>query len=118
MPTITTEDYRYFENALYLPMLISVLKRDIELINNLPFKLRRPYVEIIDKALNMIRQDLKKSDIYLTRHNMRLVNGKPGANRQTEYTFISSGFEERRIYSSEELRNKSEELLCRYLYAI
>lgn len=118
MPSISTEDYRYFENKLFLPMLITILERDIELINKLPFKLRRPYLKIVDKALSLIRQDLKKADIYLLRRNMRLVIGKPDANKQTEYTFISAGYEERCNYSSEELRSKSEELLSRYFHAI
>lgn len=114
MPTITTEDYRYFENKIYLPMLITILERDFELINKLPFKLRRPYIAIVEKALGLIRQDLKKADIYLLRRNMRLVVGKADANKQTECTFISAGYEERRNYSSQELRSKSEELISEY----
>jgi len=114
MPSITTEDYRYFENKLYLPMLITILDRDIELINKLPFKLRRPYLAIVEKALAMIRKDLKQTEVYLLRRNMRLVVGRPDANKETEYTFISSGIEERRKYASDELRSRSEELITEY----
>lgn len=114
MPVITTEDYRYFENKLYLPMIITILERDIELINKLPFKLRRPYLVIVEKVLGLIRQDLKKADIYLLRRNMRLLVGKPDADRLTEYTFISGGNEERRKYSSEDLRSRTEELISEY----
>lgn len=114
MPTITTEDYRYFESGIFLPMLITILERDIELINNLPFKLRRPYLAIIEKALGLIRKDLKQTEIYLLRRNMRLVIGKPDANKMTECTFISSGIEDRRKYSSEEFRSKTEELITEY----
>ncbi|QUG41329.1 hypothetical protein KD050_18950 [Psychrobacillus sp. INOP01] len=114
MPTINTEDYSYFESGIYLPMLIKILERDIELINKLPFKLRRPYLAIIEKALSLIRMDLKQSEVYLLRHNMRIVIGKPDANKQAEYAFISAGYEERRNYSSEEMRSKSEELMSDY----
>jgi len=114
MAAITTEDYRYFERKLYLPMLIKILERDIELINKLPFKLRRPYLAIVEKALAMIRKDLKHTEVYLLRRNMRLVIGKPDVNKITECKFISGGIEERRNYSSEEFRSRTEELITEY----
>ncbi|MCK1997976.1 hypothetical protein MPH47_12195 [Psychrobacillus psychrodurans] len=114
MPAITTDDYKYYESGIFLPMLITILERDIELINKLPFKLRRPYLAIIEKALSMIRKDLKQTEIYLLRRNMRLVIGKPDADKITECTFISGGYEERRKYSSEEFRSRSEELITEY----
>jgi hypothetical protein len=114
MPSISTEDYRYFENKIYLPMLITVLQKDAELINKQPFKLRRPYLAIIDKTLMLILQDLKQTDIYLLRRSMRLVREKPDKNNDTEYTYINVGYEERHKYTSEQLRDRSEELLNEY----
>lgn len=114
MPTITTEDYRYFESAIYLPMLVRVLERDIEIINKQPFKLRRPYLAIVEKALGLIRKDLKQTEVYLLRRNMRLVIGKPDADKITQCTFISGGIEDRRKYSSEEFRSRTEELITEY----
>lgn len=114
MSAITTEDYRYFESGIFLPMLITILERDIELINKQPFKLRRPYIAIVEKMLAMIRKDLKQTEVYLLRRNMRLVIGKPDADKITECTFISGGIEERRKYTSEEFRSKSEELVSEY----
>lgn len=113
MPSLSTEDYRYFENAIYLPMLITVLERDAESFVSLPFKLPRPYITLVEQTLKRLRADLKVTSAYLTRYNMRLVREKI-ADDTTEYTFISSGFEERRKYSNAELRQKSEELLITY----
>lgn len=87
MPSLTTEDYRYFENKLYLPMLITVLERDKETVLKSPFKLGRPYVALFDKALDIVRADLKATDIYLTRRNMRLASEKL-PDGVIEYTYI------------------------------
>jgi hypothetical protein len=114
MPSISTEDYPYFENKIYLPMLIAVLQKDIELINKHQFKLRRPYLTVIDKTLKLIQQDLKQTDIYLMRRSMRLVREKMDKNNEIEYTYIYSGYEERHKYTSDQLRDRSEEILNEY----
>lgn len=109
MPAINTEAKRYFERKVYLPMLIKILERDIQLIRSLPFKLNRPYIALADEALKRVRTDLKATDIHLVRHNMRLVGDK------NEYILIYSGVEERWTLTSEQMRSKCEELLRHYL---
>lgn len=113
MPSMTTEDYRYFENKIYLPMLITVLERDRETVLKSPFKLGRPYVAIIDKALDIVRADLKATDIYLKRRNMRLASEKLNGG-SIEYTYIYMGYEERYKFTSDELRDKTEKLMSEY----
>lgn len=109
MPEINAEANRYFENKVYLPMLITVLERDLLLFQTMPFKLSRPYIALADGALKRIRADLKATDIYMVRHHMRLVGDK------TEYILIYSGIEERWTLTSEQIRCKCEELLRKYL---
>ncbi|QFF98694.1 hypothetical protein PB01_07535 [Psychrobacillus glaciei] len=115
MPSITVEDYHHFENNIYLPMLIKILEKDVELINRLTFKLHRPYLKVVDNALELIRKDLKQSDIYLIRFHMRLIKDKL-ENGNIEYTYISSGYEERHALISTQLKGKTEELMTAYLY--
>ena len=71
MPDIRAEDLIYFENQLYLPMLIKVLDKDIEQISKLPLKLKRPYLKIVESAIDMIREDLKTSEMYLLRNSIK-----------------------------------------------
>lgn len=112
--SLTADDFSYFTNKIYLPMLIAVLDKDMEIIKKLPFKLNSPYIAIVKNALNTIRKDLKETDMYLTRRNMRLVRGKP-SDDYTEYLFINVGYEERHKYSNIQLRDKTEELMGIYL---
>lgn len=114
MPEINVEDRRYFENKIYLPILITVLERDLEVILRSPFKLQRPYLAIVENALKRIRSDLKITDIYMLRRDMRLVANKVGEG-MTEYTYISKGIEDLIRYSSDHLRNESERILSTYI---
>lgn len=114
MPTLTKVDNVYFENKLYFPLLIKILEKDLINIEQFPFKLRRPYIFKLESALKYLREDLKRTDIYLTRHNMKFIKGMSN-EEYTEYTFISSGHEEHLKYSSSQLKEKTEELMCTYL---
>ena len=114
MPSISTEDYRYYENKIFLSLLITVLERDRESIASMPFKLNRPYLAKVESALQRVRADLKITDIYLTRHHMQLII-EQSSKASTDYAFIHGGYEERKRYTSAELRNRTEELMIEYL---
>lgn len=114
MPSISVEDYQYFENKIYLPMLIKVLEHDYDLIMKLPFKLNRPYIALFEEALKRVKSDLKRTDIYLKRHNMKLVRENM-TKEQSDYVFFHMGWEERRTYLNKQLRDCSEQLLSTYL---
>lgn len=114
MPLIPGEALPYFENMIYLPMILIVLERDREAFENGPFKLKRPYVKIIDEAAKFARAELKETSIYLRRHNMKVIRGKMD-DTFTEYVFIYGGYEDHRRYLNVRLRNRTEELLSVYL---
>lgn len=114
MPAIPNEAYRYLEDSIYLPMLIKVLEKDLELVTNLPFKLNRPYIAIVESALQKVKADLKQSDIYQKRHNMKVIR-ESVTLEHSNYVFIHVGIEERKTYSNQSLRERSEELLGTYL---
>ena len=50
MPLIPPEALPYFENMIYLPMLLIILERDRESFERGPFKLKGPYVKLVDEA--------------------------------------------------------------------
>lgn len=114
MPDIRAEELIYFENQLYLPMLMKVLEKDVEQINKQPLKLKRPYLKIVESAIEMIHKDLKASEMYLLRNDMKVF--KWGADSDsTTYIFQSRGIEDHRKLLNLEIKNKCEELLGAYL---
>lgn len=114
MPDILTEDLLYLENKLYLPMVIKVLEKDLELIDKLPFKLNRPYIKIAEDALKLVRKDLKAAEMYLIRNNMKVFKWESNGD-STTYVFSSGGVEDHHRYLNTEIRSKCELLLGAYL---
>ncbi|MBO1914731.1 hypothetical protein J4G37_59140, partial [Microvirga sp. 3-52] len=94
MALIPVESLQYFENMIYLPMVLIVLERDRQEFEKGSFKLKRPYVNLVEEALKVVRAELKQTSIYLRRNNMKVIRGKTDGTF-TEYLFLHGGYEER-----------------------
>src|SRR5690606_2496087 len=113
MPLIPAKALPYFENMIYLPMLLIVLQRDRELLERGPFMLKGPYFKIIDTTMTQVQSELRETKFYLRRHDMKVIR-KDRDSMFTEYIFISGGYEDHRRYLNVRLRNRTEELLDSY----
>ncbi|WP_342538317.1 hypothetical protein MKY15_19650 [Sporosarcina sp. FSL K6-1540] len=113
MPLIPSDALPYFEKMIYLPIIISILERDREVIETSSLKLKGPYVNIVENTLKTVRAELKETNNYARRKNMKLIKkGKDGSF--TEYAFIHNGYEDIRRYMNIRLRNRTEELINVY----
>ncbi|MEK4712215.1 hypothetical protein [Sporosarcina sp. FSL K6-5500] len=113
MPLIPGDALPYFENMIYLPIIISILERDREVIETSSFKLKGPYINIVENTLKTVRSELKDTNTYARNRNLKLVKkGKDGSF--TEYAFIHNGYEDIRRYMNIRLRNRTEELINEY----
>lgn len=115
MTRIPEKDRDIIETAMYLPMLLIVLERDLFIINNSPFKLPRPYLELIELTIKAVQADLKIAKDFLRKEQIKIAEIQRDSNF-TMYSFIYKGFEERHNYFNPRLRNKTEELLLHYLH--
>lgn len=114
MPALQKEEVVNLENMIYLPMLLTVLERDRQSIEQGNFKLKKPYLALVDDVTRMIHRELGNTAAYLKMHRMSVVKGKTD-DIFTEYTFLHDRTEDRRRYLNVRLRNHTEELLTRYL---
>ena len=114
MPLIPADSLPYFEKMIYLPMVLTILERDREIVAKGPFKLKRPYVLIIEQAIKEAQKDLKGTKLFLRERNMKVIRGKHD-DTFTEYVFFHGGYEEHRRYLNVRLRNRVEELIGIYL---
>ena len=55
----------YFENSIYLPMLIIILDRDREVIEVSSLKFKDPYWGMIEPAIKLGQIDLNNTNDYL-----------------------------------------------------
>lgn len=114
MAHIPIETVPFLEAAIYLPMLLIVLEKDHAQIETGQFKLKRPYIYLIDEARKYAESDLQNTKAYLKSHQLRVVQG----NRDelfTEYQFHYKQVMDIRRYSNIRLRNQVEDLLKIYL---
>lgn len=113
MAYIPTEALPYFENMIYLPMVVVILEKDMKVVETSSFKLKGPYMKIVEEAVKIAQAELKKTTIYLRRNNMKVIRGKTD-DTFTEYVFIHGGYEDHRRYLNVRLRNRTEELITIY----
>lgn len=113
MGVLPKEAIQHYENEIYFPMLITILVKDKSVIEKGPFKLNKPYLNLIDKALNKIQKESKQSHDYFRHNQMKLVKGKKD-ELFTEYVFVHGRNEYPRRYLNVRLRNRTEELMNMY----
>lgn len=114
MPLISQQDIVHFEKMIYLPMVLIVLERDRALFEKGPFKLKRPYMELVDGAIRQVQEELKETKIHMRKQQMKVLRGE-GDDTFTEYVFYHGGYEDHRRYLNLRLRNRVEELIRVYL---
>ncbi|CAM3263749.1 hypothetical protein FITA111629_13525 [Filibacter tadaridae] len=117
MPLIPAEALPYFENMIYLPMVLVILERDRESFEKGPFKLKRPYINMVEEATRLARAELKETHSYLRRRDMKVIRNKMD-DTFTEYVFIHGGYEDHRRYLNVRLRNRTEELLSVFIMQV
>ena len=113
MININDKNRDLIENEIYLPMLITILERDKKIIEQGAFKLKNPYLDLLDRILKEINKDLKASRGYLRKNNIKILKGSSD-EYFTQYTFILNGKPEEYKYFNPRLKNRSEELLTEY----
>ncbi|MBW8349696.1 hypothetical protein K0H71_09585 [Bacillus sp. IITD106] len=115
MTRIPTGDRDIIEQAIYLPMLLTVLNRDLIVVNKSSFKLKKPYLELIEEAMKAIQKDLAEVKRYLHKNHIKVERLKSD-DAFTMYMFVYKGYEEEHNYFNPRLRNRTEELLRYYLF--
>lgn len=110
---IPQEHLPYFENAIYFPLLLSVLDRDRKTIEKSAIKLKQAYLDLIEGATDLILKEQKETSDYMRTYQLKLIKGETDEN-VTEYIFIYKGYENVRRYLNVRLRNRTEELLGVY----
>lgn len=114
MIQIPDNEREIIDQAIFLPMLLTVLQRDLAAVDNIPFKLKQPYHHVIEKTIQDVQKDLSEAKRYLHKNNIKIVRGKT-KNNFTDYMVIYKGQEDPRHYFNAKIRNTVEDLLDYYL---
>lgn len=115
MTRIPEEERDMMEKAIYLPMVITVLNRDLSVIDKSPFKLKKPYLLLVEETLKVIQNELAEVKRCMKQQQLKVAE----IHRDEAFTmfmFLYKGFEEHHNYFNPRIRNKVQELLEYYLY--
>ncbi|WP_033829565.1 hypothetical protein [Bacillus andreraoultii] len=115
MTRIPSDSRDLLEKGIYYPMVIKVLEKDLHVIKSSPFKLQKPYLELVEHTLNYVHNELYKVKKELKKQGMRVQEFKRD-DTFTTYLFIYKGYEEYHSYFNPRLRNYVEELLTYFLF--
>jgi hypothetical protein len=113
MTRIPEEERNIMEKAIYLPMVLIVLNRDLSVVESSPFKLKKPYSELIEETMKDIQKELAEVKQYMKKNKLQVTEIKRD-DAFTMYMFIYKGYEENHNYFNPRIRNKVQELMVSY----
>lgn len=115
MSRIPSNIQNRIEQAIYLPMAIAVLNRDITIIQQGSFKLKEPYIHLIEQSLKLAQKDLSEVKLELRKNRIRIRKVKQEEGF-TKYSFLYNGYEEMHNYFNPRIREQVNLLLEHYLF--
>ncbi|MDM5297432.1 hypothetical protein QUF51_04640 [Bacillus pumilus] len=114
MTRLSSIQLQMMEQAIFLPMVISILNRDLtHLKEHQTFKLNEPYIQLVSSALKEAQKALYQLKQQLRQEKMK-VHQIEHDEGFTTYLFVMNGYEEKHKYFNPRIRHRVEELLTRY----
>ncbi|MFT4414853.1 hypothetical protein ACLM5H_13420 [Fredinandcohnia humi] len=114
MTRISDDDRQIFEKAIFLPMVLTILNRDLSVFEIAPFKLKKPYLHLLEHTMKKVQKDLYQIKQQMKKKNMKVWE-KTRDDAFTLFSFIYQGYEEEHNYFNPRIRNEVQQLLESYL---
>ncbi|WP_174616241.1 hypothetical protein [Virgibacillus ihumii] len=110
MRYLSEEEFQLASRFLFLSMAMVVIQQDIQHIQNGSFKIKEPYMELLEKmnteAANERRQ-LRKS---MQKHKLKVLTLNKN-DSFSSFLFLCNGREEKRNYFNPAIRKKVEVII-------
>lgn len=110
MRCLNEEELRLASRFLFLSMAMVVIQQDIQHIQNGSFKIKEPYMDLLEK-MNMEaaneRRQLRKD---MQKHKLKVVTLNKN-DSFSSFLFLCNGREEKRNYFNPAIRKKVEVIL-------
>lgn len=113
MGRISQNDRTTLELAIFLPMVLTILSRDIIALKQAQLKLTEPYIQFLTDVQKQIQNDLRQIKQIMRVRNLKAV--EEGRDEVfSQYLFIYNGYEEKRNYFNPKIRHNVEMLMKQY----
>ncbi|UJL47591.1 hypothetical protein KFZ58_06915 [Virgibacillus sp. NKC19-16] len=110
MRYLTDEELRVASRFLFLSMAITVIKQDIEHVQKGAFKIKEPYVELLENMASEATNERRELQKIMKNKNIKVVAGNRNESFSS-FLFLCRGREEIRNYFNPVIRNKVEAII-------
>lgn len=115
MARISSEERDLIENFLFLPMALKVLQQDYESIQVGNFKLKKPYIQLLEHAMTKLQKDLFQIRQEMRKARFQAIKLEADEDF-TLFLFICKGFEEQHNYFNMKIKQIVQQHFTYYLY--
>lgn len=114
MTRIPEEDRDIIEQAIYLPMVLTILERDRLIFEKIPVKLKQPYLSLIENTIKTVQAEHKIVKDKMRKGQMKVWELKRD-DAFTSYAFMYKGYEEHHNNFNHAIRNRVAALMDQYI---
>jgi len=110
MRYLTESELNVASRFLFLSMAITVIKQDIEHIQNGAFKIKEPYLNLLNRMISEATNERRQLRKIMQDEHIQVVSLNKN-DTFSSYLFISKGREEKRNYFIPAIRKKVESII-------
>ncbi|GGN60528.1 MULTISPECIES: hypothetical protein [Oceanobacillus] len=114
MRFITEEEYAIASRFLFLSMAIVVMRQDIQHVDEGPFKIKAPYLELLKKMESLALEERRGLKFKMKKQNIEVITLNKN-DSFSSFLFLCQGREEKRNYFNPSIRKKVELIIKEHL---
>ncbi|MGY4689451.1 hypothetical protein [Salibacterium sp. K-3] len=110
---ISEEEHVMIHYYILLPLVKKVLEKDRDLFENGAFKVKDPYLAVIQGALNLLHEDMRSIKKYMHQRRMS-VHFEQNDGMFSRYSYVCRGFEGSSSYLNANLKRQTRRCMDVY----
>lgn len=114
MRFLTEEEYTIASRFLFLSMAIIVIRQDIQHVEQGPFKIKEPYIEMLKKMESQSLEERRKLRNAMRKKRIDVVTLNKN-DSFSSFLFLCQGREEKRNFFNPIIRKKVENIVREHL---
>ncbi|WP_188455247.1 hypothetical protein [Virgibacillus oceani] len=115
MRYLSDEELKIGSRFLFLSMAMVVIQQDIQHIQKGAFKIKEPYMELLEKMISQAANERKKLRQNMQKKNIKVVTLHKN-DSFSSFLFLCQGREEKRNYFNPAIRKKVEAIVQELMY--
>ncbi|MFD2705127.1 hypothetical protein [Salibacterium lacus] len=110
---IKEEEHIMVHYYILLLLVKKVLEKDRELFEHGSFKVKDPYLSVIQEAMQLLHQDMRTIKTYMQKHQMR-VQFEENDGMFSRYSYVCRGYEGTSSYLNANLKRQARRCMDVY----